>query len=298
MQGHGVLKPQNTSQKTPRKSSQRPPAQVQQLEREEQPPIDPNLFSMYPDGNSYSDGNYPYPSNEQSYGMPSLEQIANEVLVDMNGNEYHDPNGVAQQASHDSTSLPNGVNGPEKSVDSAISIPSTEALDHGKTETTHRMATEDMKTEADIETRLVNAMASHNQPAVHPSIETNGVQPSHVPTSPNRPKSGASNLPLYQPPAPLSQSPDNLRRPAVLPNGISQGESSLTTKEATPSKRKRDSNSATPGTTKSTKKFKVDGAEGPNSREPSVQQTAEEKQSMELARALQQEDLGLRRRSR
>ena len=147
-----------------------------------------------------------------------------------------------------------------------------------------------------------------------------GACPSHLPpTSPesDRPKSGASNLPLYQPPAPLlsqSQSPDTTRRlqsgVSVLPtsNGVSSSShahenaaSPATNKEATPSsKRKRDSTSATPGTASksaSGKKVKAQAkADGPPGAEGGGPNG--EEQSMELARALQQEDLGLRRRSR
>lgn len=323
MQGHGVLKPQNMSYKPPRKSNTpaRPQApnqpREQQPEQEEQPPIDPSLISMYPepqDNGPYGDGHYSYPTNAQaqnynllpqSYNMPSLEQIANEVLVDMNGNEYHDQNAQHPNPrehghvfeSPDAAPLPNGHSKPDESVDSAVSLPTTEVLEQKTSETTHPKAQEQPKTEADIESRLVHALSNSGLPPAHPSIETNGVQVSNEPTSPDRPKSGASNLPLYQPPAPLSQSPDSIKRQPVMPNGINQGKSSSPV-EATPAKHKRDSNSATSGTsTKSAKKLKVDGVERQSSREPSGQ-TEEEKQSMELAKMLQQEELGLRRRSK
>lgn len=309
MQGHGVLKPQSMSYKTPRKSNTtRPQTQEPQPEPEEQLPIDPSLFSMYPesqDGNSYGDGHYPYSTNgqpqnynlsSQSYNMPSLEQIANEVLVDMNGNEYHGHGTNAPQVNSSSASIPNGPSRPGESVDSAVSLPSTEVSEQKKAATAHMRAEGPFNAADDIETRLVNAMANHNTPAAHPSIETNGAQSSNIPASPDRPKSGASNLPLYQPPAPLSQSPDTTRRQPFLPNGISQGRSPSPV-EATPSKRKRDSNSTTPGT-KSAKRAQVDGLERQSSREASVHMTAEEKQSMELAKMLQQEELGLRRRSK
>jgi F-box/leucine-rich repeat protein 10/11 len=115
-------------------------------------------------------------------------------------------------------------------------------------------------------------------------------------------------IPLYQPPAPpltKSQTPRIKRHSfgVSTKSPISRVERSLsktpaptqalqTTELKTPGsiKRKRDSLSATPGTTKSKKSQHV-------TREKSIIEE-EEEQSMQLARELQDQDWGLRRRSR
>lgn len=309
MQGHGVLKPQNTSAKQPRKSTPRQQAparggQHKQPQTEEQPAIDPNLFAMYADHEqhqdkeTYENGHYDYQHHDNqhnylphSYQLPSLEQIANEVLVDMNGNEY------------EGLPLPNGHGKVEESTDSAVSLPTTEVLEQ---------RTVGPPYEPDIETRLAQAFSVSGLPlTTHPSIETNGAQqaPPDEPPSPERPKSGVSHLPLYQPPAPLSQSPEATKRQPFLPNGVnarSQGQSASPAEAASPSKRKRESESGTPSAIKGAKKARVDAAVREASQEivvssaasGGVTQTKDEKESLELAKMLQQEDLGLRRRSK
>jgi F-box/leucine-rich repeat protein 10/11 len=122
------------------------------------------------------------------------------------------------------------------------------------------------------------------------------------------PITGLDNIPLYQPPAPpltKSQTPQIKRhsfgvsteRPTnrvqrSLSKTPAPTQATQTTELKTPGsiKRKRDSLSATPGTAKS-KKFEH------ITREKSIIEE-EEEQSMQLARELQDQDWGLRRRSR
>lgn len=111
------------------------------------PPIDPSLFSMYPEPTSNNGGPYslptnPYPVPDHSsadrpslYALPSLEQIATEVL-DMNGggDENGDAGLAAIQAFNRQTIiqayqqqngglLPMGIAPPvDGSVDSGVSI--------------------------------------------------------------------------------------------------------------------------------------------------------------------------------
>ena len=322
MQGHGVLKPQpipkpqqpRTATAQKRQSApSRPPAP------NEQPPIDPSLFSMYPEpgtDGAYEDSSYPYPSTDQSqpfnpqasqaYQLPSLEQIANEVLVDMNGNEVPDQSLHDQQshlleqvqafnAAH-TASTENEQSKPDESVDSAVSLPTTEMLEQNAAEPAllHDVKQNDAKVNGSFSTVQVE---QNKMPAAHSSIEAGGMAadetsnppPARTETSPARPKSSANDLPLWQPPAPLSHSPEIVKRQPALTNGAGHGKSSSPT-ESTPHKRKRDSSSVTPGA--KMKKMKVEVADGTN--EPFVP----DKQSMELAKMLQQEDLGLRRRSK
>ena len=330
MQGHGVLKPHpvpNGASYQPRKLSangeergQQSSQQSSEDHQEQQPPIDPHLFSLYPGADhneAYDDNRYPYPTTEQpqpynpvqpSYNIPSLEQIANEVLVDMNGNEYQDPGQQPSLHEHghvfdnaDTAQTPNGHSKPDESVDSAVSLPTTEVPEQTSVEPALPNGHGQSDAKADIESSPATVIIHHELSSAHPSIETEGTQATNEPTSPmagmkaspKEAKRPASSLPLYQPPAPLSTSPESTKRQPVIPNGIAHGTSlSPTAAPLSPHKRKRDSTSTTPA--HATKKVRLNG-ERSGSREP---QLGEDMESMELAKMLHQEELGLRRRSK
>ena len=126
------------------------------------------------------------------------------------------------------------------------------------------------------------------QPSVEPA-QTNGVHADARPQS-SASKSGAQDLPLYQPPAPVSQSPELSKRQPALTNAFSHGSPSAAQSNGV--KRKRDSSASI---TASAKKAKMSFAGGP---EQVIAEEADvDEKSLELARSLQQEDRGLRRRS-
>ncbi|KAK5124570.1 hypothetical protein LTR85_001787 [Meristemomyces frigidus] len=311
----GVLMPQHVSRgpshpPSMQPTSRPPPPVINEPppDPQQQPEIDPSLFSVYPEPTeqgSHSNNSYPYPMNEQpytnAYEYPSLEQIANEVL-DMNGRGHedyidaqlnalpyqqpHNPHvNVHVYESHDTAPLPDGSSKPDESVDSAISLPSTERLDQST------LAAHDR--DRSVDERLMDAFAAdsgagvyHDLSFVQSSVETNGAKhaesvgpaPAIQPTT--GPKNDASGLPLYRPPAPVSQSPEQTKRqPVAFLNGAADSQ-----------KRKRDSISAT----SDFKKARIDDAGGRASREPSVQETDDER----FARMMQQEELGLRQRSK
>ena len=312
MQGQGLLKPQPIPKAQPRpkpspSSAHRqhihPQLQPQPLPPEpEQPQIDPNLFSMYTNHDEhggYEDVRPSYPVAEQpqphglpsgQYQLPSLEQIANEVLVDLNGDETREQDLKTQLLEFNrmangvpSGEMTNGEVKPDESVDSAVSLPPSEALEQSGA------GSKDTPGEAQQSNgdALPNGVPVEREPApAHPSIEAESANDDN-----NIVAKSATNkvaeLPLYQPPAPLSTSPEITKQQPVLTNGVS-GSPSPT--ESGSLKRKRGSMSATPG---SAKKARVDG-EG----ESAVLLSPEEKQSLELAKMLQAEDLGLRRRSK
>lgn len=207
---------------------------------QEQPPLDPDLFALSGDdhGQHFGDDTYhPYPTTEQAapqFQFQSLEQIANEVL-DMNGrsHEHHaalvQHNLECQPHVHniqDASPQPDGINRPDGSVDSAVSLPGADpkSSDHG----------------------AINGTA-HSHHVEH-SVMFQGlplVQQSELEVT-----SGASNgLPLYQPPAPVqSQSPELSKRP--LASGLDHPPSPSL--DQTSHKRKRDSLSSA-----TSSKFKV-----------------------------------------
>ena len=317
MQGQGLLKPQPIPKAQPRPKPSpsanrqhiQPQLQPQPLPPEpEQPQIDPNLFSMYTNHDEhvgYEDVKPSYPMAEQPqppglpsgpYQLPSLEQIANEVLVGLNGDDTREQDIKAQllEFNRMANGVPNGVPSgdsgtlelttgemkSDESVDSAVSLPLREALEQNNATTKDTPGEEQQHTDDALPNgEPVEAPA-------HPSIEAESAQDDKFVVAKAAPTKVA-DLPLYQPPAPLSTSPEVTKSQPVLTNGVG-GSPSPT--ESSSLKRKRGSMSATPG---SVKKARVD-REG----EPSVLLTEEEKQSLELAKMLQAEDLGLRRRSK
>lgn len=133
------------------------------------------------------------------YQLPSLEQIANEVL-DMNGDYRHDPMDNVHVYNPDDIGGPMNSK-PDESVDSAISLPGSDISD-GKQG--HEGAVEA------IAQPSVERDDAQNQRPVTP-ITT---------TSPTLNKNGVNDLPLFRPPAlQLSESPEQTRRqlPAQSP---------------------------------------------------------------------------------
>ncbi|KAK3710005.1 JmjC domain-containing histone demethylation protein 1 [Vermiconidia calcicola] len=254
----------------------------------------------------------PYNPPQSAYQIPSLEQIANEVLVDMNGNEYHEQGAFPQQfdgleqvrlfnaGAADIAPLSNGDVKPDESVDSAVSLPTPKVVEQHASDPNITDSIDTSMREVDTAPSPDNIVLHHELPPAQPSIETDSARDDRAPASPtsapNEMKDSVSSLPLYQPPAPLSRSPEMSKRQPVMSNGMVDGTSSLPV-EATPHKRKRDSTSATPGA-KSAKKARLDGAAWQGSIYPSFEHGGEDLQSLELAKMLQQEDLGLRRRSK
>lgn len=173
-------------------------------------------------------------------------------VLDMNGRSHEDYQVSPPQGPHGTAAMSNGVSDvtkPDESVDSAISLPGS---DDGRQQG-EAQATQDV--------------------SAQPSVE---VAPLAAQTSPSLQKSNANELPLYKPPAPLSQSPELIKRQPQLSNGDIPDATAST-------KRKRDSISSASGMKKA--------------RLNSVEPTGEDTQSLELAKTLQQGDLGLRQRS-
>ena len=211
--------------------------------------------------------------------MPSLEDLAKEVL-DMNGSEPQDQGQTALERNlhlfqnADTSPMANGdPPKPDESVDSAISLPVHEGPTQNGLPNGHHIAADNEETPA--------------QPSIEPSDpKAAAAQAPDARPQSSASKSGAEGLPLYQPPAPVSQSPEVSKRQPVLTNGVHHASP---TAETYGIKRKRDSTSATP----SSKKAKVALQGGP---EQAIAEDGD-KESLELARMLQQEDRGLRRRS-
>lgn len=248
------------------------PPQSQQTQPQTQPPIDPNLFG-YAEATDHVAYAYPAAERPPLYQLPSLEQIANEVL-DMNGRsyeDYQDPSFISQDQQgphangfeydhHESVSMPNGQtmnesNRPDESVDSAISLPGSEGAEpHEKQPQEVRVmdsARADLSFQqppahsADADTMAVakpapNARHFENDASTsRPSIEDRS-SPSQ--TSPAAHRSNANSLPLYRPPAPLSQSPEQTKRQPLIGNGVPL-DAALINEAGT--KRKRESMSET-----------------------------------------------------
>ncbi|TKA83684.1 hypothetical protein B0A55_00311 [Friedmanniomyces simplex] len=309
----GVLMPQRTANNAPSvqpASRQQPPQIVHHPpEDEQQPEIDPSLFS-YPeptDDGAYTHHSYPYPESEQqnSYASeyPSLEQIASEVL-DMNGQaddgDFIDRqlNALSYERLHgQQSSSPHRRNG-AVSRTNGVTAKATDSVDSGVSfiHFEPNGATHDL--ERSVDDRLREALTANDPVTYHglPTVQTtetngfaNGIAHSVTArpesangfTASSTTKSDATALPLYQPPAPLSQSPEQTKRQPLM-NGITEPSSQ---------KRKRTSLSSPAA---SAKKARVDHDVSADraSRELSPPETEDER----MARLLQQEELGLRRR--
>ncbi|KAI7166533.1 hypothetical protein KC324_g12030 [Hortaea werneckii] len=208
-------------------------------------------------------------SQAQNYDYPSLEQIANEVL-DMNGRVHEDYidaqlNALPfQRLANGAAAIPNYHSKPDGSVDSAVSLPNSDSFENSK-----------ITGDRTVDDRLRDALAGQTSaeignglPAVAPSVETNGAS-QHSPI--------VEGLPLYRPPAPLSQSPEQSRRqPATAKIDLGENASQ---------KRNSQAPSASPNAKRAVP------ANG-DVHEPSVQETEDER----LAREMHSDDLGLRRR--
>jgi F-box and leucine-rich repeat protein 10/11 len=345
MVGHGILKPdfmvtssdrhKMTARSTSEgEQSQPPPQHPDQAPQQQNEHIDPDLYSIYHDPGqhaTYDQHAYPYPATghhphsyhqhqqqpHPNYAIPSLEQIANEVLVDMSGTEHEPgtalPDGLDQirafNAGGDSSPASNGEppadSKPDGSVDSGVALPANDTSKQAEEEAVPLTAEEPkdaVSLPVDEEfnsstTRLTNGATTHDDSESASRLPNGDTMPngSSLPSITNstqqqdgntsRPttanKASANDLPLWQPPAPIAKSPESVKRQPKLTNGAS----SPLPAEPASIKRKRDSTSATPGA----KKMKLDAAS------PSVNGEVD-KESMELAKMLQQEELGLRRR--
>ncbi|CAK1366799.1 unnamed protein product [Cercospora beticola] len=227
-----------------------------------QTPLDPHLYA-YPepeanDHDQFAANAFPYSQAERPplYQLPSLEQIANEVL-DMNG-DYCPTENVHVYKPEDIGASSSSKQ--DEAADSAISIPGSEASD--------------VKPVPNEETESTTV-----QPTIESIATTNDRLTTPVPAaSPALQKTAVSDLPLYRPPAPMSASPGQTRRP--LANGLA----------SSPAKRKRDSMSEA-ANQMSPKRARI-GATLEESQQQSVMDD-----DAELARVLQAENNGLRRRT-
>jgi len=194
--------------------------QNNQLEHHEShEPLDPSLFaySTANDNSSYGASNYSYPATERPhlYQMQSLEQIASEVL-DMNA-DYQDQND-AQPVSNDAGPhrLPKDSADADGSVDSGVSLPGSENMEHKGD-----AADMTMEHSAALAAYQVPGQSDSKampQPTTEHSAEV--INSSAVEAPQNAQNNSINSLPLYRPPAPLSQSPEQSRR---LPNGVPNG---------------------------------------------------------------------------
>lgn len=297
--------PQNSHVPSTSSREQNTP-QAPQEAQQSHAPIDPSLFayseetnhSAYPDPSShsaYQPTTYPYPATERPrlYQLPSLEQIASDVLnfedgpeQDYQAQQHHDAEPhVHVYNPSDLGAMPNGLPTsdsakPDESADSAISLPGSELSDHdAKQADPSEPSLEQIAPEADAKPIAVH----HGSPIAQPSSQANAtISTSIEQASPAARKNSVGAVPLYQPPAPPSQSPEQVKRMPHLVNG---GMNS-SPKSAMSNKRKRNSTSHTPGP----KRVKA------GSDEPVGERTAAELSSLELAKVLQQEDIGLRQR--
>ncbi|CAD0107658.1 unnamed protein product [Aureobasidium uvarum] len=181
---------------------------------------------------------------------------------------------------------------------------------------TLKISTEDLIPNAPLENSpALVATTQQASRTVAPQVESSAAQIKDANLSPEKSTAslavaptGLASIPLYQPPAPpltKSQTPrierhsfsvstekpvSRVQRSLSKTPAPSQAVQSTELKTPGSSKRKRDSLSATPGTIKSRKPEHI-------IREKSIIEE-EEEQSMHLARELQDQDWGLRRRSR
>lgn len=264
------------------------------------PPIDPSLFSMHSDfapPNPYPSHSY-YPDHSTSaerpplYALPSLEQIANDVLdMDGRGDDGAEAGLAAIQAfnrqqQHDFIHAypqqsfeqqdPHEASQPDGSVDSGVSMsaPETDQKDASLTNG-HGDALTPTEPAANTEMPQVEeVVVHHGLPAVPTtSHDESNAEAATSPSADRR--SSFAQIPLYQPPAAPVKSPETTR---AQPNGTTAASPS------SPNKRKRES-----FTFSSPDKLRR------QSREVS-QPLVEEDEDTRLARLLQQDEMGLRRR--
>jgi len=257
------------------------------------PPIDPSLFSMYSEhshANPYPTHSF-YPDHSSAerpplYALPSLEQIANDVLdMDGRGDEGAEAGLAAIQAfnrqqqqefvhAYPQQSMDqresNEASQPDGSVDSGVSMsaPETDLKETSLTDGHVDASTSDDLPSAQLEDDIV----LHHGLSMVP-VSTQEFIDAVTVTSPAADRrSSIVQIPLYQPPV---SSPEMAR---AQPNGIAS------VSLASPNKRKRESISfASPNKLRR------------QSRDVS-QALVEEDEDTRLARLLQQDELGLRRR--
>ncbi|TKA43348.1 hypothetical protein B0A54_05830 [Friedmanniomyces endolithicus] len=256
----GVLIPQKAMhEKQPAQPTnrQKPPRIVHHApEDEQQAEIDPSLFS-YPeptDDGAYTHHSYPYPEPEQqnSYASeyPSLEQIASEVL-DMNGQadegdfidrqlnalSYERLHGQHSSSPQDRHSTMSRSHGPTAKA--------TDSVDSGVSFSQFDLNGAAQDPERSLDDRLREALTADGTvsydslPSMQNTTWSNGFANGapHSAVAGSEPADGdaallnndAMALPLYQPPASLSESPEQVKRQPTT-NGITK---------ASPHKRKR-----------------------------------------------------------
>lgn len=305
------------------------------------PPIDPSLMSsMYPEpANSHPFGGnaFPYPSNDRPslYNLPSLEQIATEVLdMDGRGHESYE-NGLAaieqfnrqreenvhsllsqqdvKQANGSDTSIfadhsgqadgsvdsgvamaPNSEkgglpSGADKSGVSNYSGPASQSLQAGavsivpgaddEASTRHELPVQQSSSEVTSVGGEGSAQAS-SLPATAETISTSTNSTSNPEDKSEARRSSFASIPIYKPPAPPMKSPEVSRKDIAKSATSPSVEARSPT---TPNRRKRGSFSSVPSAKKA-------------GQEPSLPALEEEDNDVRLARSLQQEELGLRRR--
>lgn len=242
---------------------------------------DPNDPALYANSGFYAGHDRP-----QIFELQSLEQIASEVL-DMNGNHDEGFSAQDQEPSH-FDSLNHGASAgvltiagdapkPDGSVDSAISLGAADSVGKGSP---------DASSNPPLQPEMDPTSTEQGEGA------TESIEIARPPTATS--SHGINSLPLYKPPPPPSLSPELSKRQPLQHNGISgQVDSS-------PKKRKRDAQLEV-SHDMSAKKHNTGLSDrresGSLSEKPKLELIAD-KESLELAKALQQDDLGLRKRNK
>ena len=273
------------------------------LPKEGATPIDPDLFNTPPEPqqhggrpvvqHAYPPADPPQPNNETQdpYQASSLEHIANEVLVDLKGNQIPPQTDrhqrpapqqlqQAQQALDASTlnSTPSAPPGHGSSADSGVSVPPAPMT----------LPLPDWRAQSDIKAEQESSRGNSERP---PTGHRETAAQDAASTSRKSSKTGIDGLPLYRPPAPISKSPENSQRQPVV---LTAGNPSRISPPPviTPFKRKR--GSVSDSQSAKGKKSRVNGDVPPPGESRSA--PASDKESLELAKLLQKEDRGLRQR--
>jgi hypothetical protein len=215
-------------------------------------------------------------------------------------NEVHQADILNQGTENSVADSKGDVHKTDGSVDSAISLAASDSLD--KTPPASSPSTssnaEQLSGPMKRSVELNNAISSTSD-----SVATDA-QP-------------AASIPLYRPPPPPSASPELSKRQPLLPINGSKAAHMALPASTTPNKRKRDSHSEHSGSPTSVHKKphlsiaqrrpSQVGHDGEDSKpnglvadvaEEVSQLFEEDTESLELAKALQQDDLGLRKRSK